>query len=318
VLHGRGAAVSAVADQLKERTNGRPIQARRDAAPTPRHGGSIQVLCGVPAAKRGTDMSGTYRIERDRGIKQYRQQLAELRKKWPLAFPVHDEDIRPLAINATHEIAAVMGWSYPYTLGVLSRWKNSRFPAPWTIIEHAESFWVQDAGGQTVGWFYFRHDEETARQRVPATGPEPVARGFSTAGQAHVLFPQRGKPKLGRRTDERSQVQNRPVRELRAPFEVSWSRCVSDRTAHAAGWRRAPISKSRARRKPICAPPWNPSCRPSTVADMATRRFPPPWRADKIPGGYVVRDANGQALTYRKIEPDPMRTAMATACFCPT
>ena len=31
---------------------------------------------------------------------------------------------------------------------------------------------------------------------------------------------------------------------------------------------------------------------------MASRRFPPPWRADKIPGGYVVRDANGQALAY--------------------
>ena len=29
-----------------------------------------------------------------------------------------------------------------------------------------------------------------------------------------------------------------------------------------------------------------------------TRRFPPPWRADKMPGGYVVRDANGQALVY--------------------
>jgi hypothetical protein len=28
----------------------------------------------------------------------------------------------------------------------------------------------------------------------------------------------------------------------------------------------------------------------------ALRRFPAPWRADKIPGGYVVRDANGQAL----------------------
>jgi hypothetical protein len=26
-----------------------------------------------------------------------------------------------------------------------------RFPAPWTVIEHAESFWVQDASGQTVG-----------------------------------------------------------------------------------------------------------------------------------------------------------------------
>jgi hypothetical protein len=31
---------------------------------------------------------------------------------------------------------------------------------------------------------------------------------------------------------------------------------------------------------------------------MTTRRFPAPWRADKIPGGYVVRDANGQALAY--------------------
>jgi hypothetical protein len=38
-------------------------------------------------------MSSTYRIERDRGIKEHQQQLAELRQKWPLAFPVHDEDV---------------------------------------------------------------------------------------------------------------------------------------------------------------------------------------------------------------------------------
>jgi hypothetical protein len=38
-----------------------------------------------------------------------------------------------------------------------------RFPPPWTVIEHAESFWVQDASGQTVGWFYFRDNPETAR-----------------------------------------------------------------------------------------------------------------------------------------------------------
>jgi len=30
----------------------------------------------------------------------------------------------------------------------------------------------------------------------------------------------------------------------------------------------------------------------------APRRFPAPWRADKIPGGYVVRDASGQAIAY--------------------
>jgi hypothetical protein len=29
---------------------------------------------------------------------------------------------------------------------------------------------------------------------------------------------------------------------------------------------------------------------------MTSRRFPSPRRADKMPGGYVVRDTNGQAL----------------------
>jgi hypothetical protein len=32
--------------------------------------------------------------------------------------------------------------------------------------------------------------------------------------------------------------------------------------------------------------------------DDASRRFPTPWNADPMPGGYVVRDANGQALAY--------------------
>jgi hypothetical protein len=35
----------------------------------------------------------------------------------------------------------------------------------------------------------------------------------------------------------------------------------------------------------------------SSMAEPS-RRFPPPWQADTIPGGYVVRDANGQALAY--------------------
>jgi len=28
------------------------------------------------------------------------------------------------------------------------------------------------------------------------------------------------------------------------------------------------------------------------------RRFNPPWTAERIPGGYVVKDATGQALAY--------------------
>ena len=41
------------------------------------------------------------------------------------------------------------------------------------------------------------------------------------------------------------------------------------------------------------------------------RRFPAPWRADKMPGGYVVRDANGQALGYFYFEDEPGRRSAA-------
>jgi sRNA-binding protein len=68
-------------------------------------------------------MASQYQMERDRGIKESCQQLAVLREKWPLAFPVKDQDVRPLATGAVGEIAAAMGWSIPYTLGVLSTWK---------------------------------------------------------------------------------------------------------------------------------------------------------------------------------------------------
>jgi hypothetical protein len=34
------------------------------------------------------------------------------------------------------------------------------------------------------------------------------------------------------------------------------------------------------------------------AASMTSRRFPPPWHADPMPDGYVIRDANGQALAF--------------------
>jgi sRNA-binding protein len=68
-------------------------------------------------------MSSTYQIERNRGCKEFRLQLAVVRERWPLAFPAKDQDVRPLAIGTPSEIAAGMGWSIPYTLGVLAGWK---------------------------------------------------------------------------------------------------------------------------------------------------------------------------------------------------
>ena len=64
-------------------------------------------------------MATTYRIERARGTKESPQQLALLRAKWPLAFPFEQRNVGPMATGTAREIAAVMDWSPPYTLGVL-------------------------------------------------------------------------------------------------------------------------------------------------------------------------------------------------------
>jgi sRNA-binding protein len=68
-------------------------------------------------------MASQYGVERTRGTKEAVRQLAVLRERWPIAFPVKSHEVRPLAIGAVGEIAAAMGWSLPYTLGVLRRWK---------------------------------------------------------------------------------------------------------------------------------------------------------------------------------------------------
>ncbi len=68
-------------------------------------------------------MTSPRQIERERGIKEAGQQLAVLRERWPLAFPVQTQDVRPLALGVAHQVAAEMGWSLPYTLSVLRHWK---------------------------------------------------------------------------------------------------------------------------------------------------------------------------------------------------
>jgi len=34
------------------------------------------------------------------------------------------------------------------------------------------------------------------------------------------------------------------------------------------------------------------------MPEQSNRRFPPPWSVEQIPGGYKVKDANGQSLAY--------------------
>jgi sRNA-binding protein len=94
-------------------------------------------------------MTSPYRIERDRGTKESRQQLAALREKWPLAFPVQHQDVRPLALGAPGEIAAAMGWSLPYTLGVLGRWKMAAVYCQ-AVLGHDQRIALDGAPAETV------------------------------------------------------------------------------------------------------------------------------------------------------------------------
>jgi len=90
-------------------------------------------------------MQSKYRIERDRGTKESERQFAVLREKWPRAFPVDDRDLRPLSSNVAREISAAMGWSLPYTLGVLCGWKLG--PA---VLCHDQRIGLDGAPTETV------------------------------------------------------------------------------------------------------------------------------------------------------------------------
>jgi hypothetical protein len=74
---------------------------------------------------------------------------------------------------------------------------------PWRVVEHAESFWVQDAHGQTVGWFYFRDHPETARHMGVLERDEtdrrshPPGRGLEGNSRTMSAPGGRREPKVG-------------------------------------------------------------------------------------------------------------------------
>jgi sRNA-binding protein len=81
--------------------------------------------------------------------KEARQQLAVLREKWPLAFPVEHQDVRPLAMGAARQVAAAMDWSLPYTLGVLGRWKMAAVYCQ-AVLAHDQRIALDGAPAETI------------------------------------------------------------------------------------------------------------------------------------------------------------------------
>ena len=130
-------------------------------------------------------MASQYGVERARGTKEAARQLAVLREKWPIAFPVKSHEVRPLAIGAVGEIAAAMGWSLPYTLGVLAPWKmapvycravlahDHRIALDGTPAEPVDAK-AKDSATKRLAHLAARHAAKKAAAAKPKTKPAPA------------------------------------------------------------------------------------------------------------------------------------------------
>jgi sRNA-binding protein len=134
-------------------------------------------------------MSSAYRIERERGTKESRQQFAVLREKWPLAFPITDQDVRPLMIGAAREIAGAMGWSVAYTLGVLSSWKMSPAYCQ-AVLSHDQRIALDGAPAELIDAQAkdqaAKRLAQLAARAAKATGPAVVKRTPAPASPAET------------------------------------------------------------------------------------------------------------------------------------
>jgi len=120
-------------------------------------------------------MASPHTIERQRGAKDASQQLGVLRERWPLAFPVQRRDVRPLALGTVGQIAEAMGWSVPYTIGVLTYWKMAPVYCQ-VVLAHDQRITLDGALAETVdaqriwrpsSWRNWRHVTPRRRPRLP-------------------------------------------------------------------------------------------------------------------------------------------------------
>jgi ProQ/FINO family len=132
----------------------------------------------------GLGMAPSYRIERDRGSKEFPQQVAVLRERWPIAFPTEHDDVRPLAMGVARQVAAEMGWSLPYTLGVLTRWKMSAIYCQ-AVLSHDQRMDLDGSPAETVD----AEAKELATKQMAQIEARKAAKKAAEAARAAVVKP---------------------------------------------------------------------------------------------------------------------------------
>jgi sRNA-binding protein len=146
-------------------------------------------------------MAPTYRVERDRGSKEFPEQLVVLREKWPLAFPTKHEDVRPLAMGVARQIAAAMGWSLPSTLGVLTRWKMAAVYCQ-AVLSYDQRIGLDGSPAETVD----AEAKELATKQLAQLATRKAAKKAAETARAAVVKP---KPAPTRPTETPEQLRDR-------------------------------------------------------------------------------------------------------------
>jgi ProQ/FINO family len=155
----------------------------------------------VIPSNEGSGMAPTYRIERDRGSKEFPQQLAVLRERWPVAFPTKHEDIRPLAMGGARQIAAAMGWSLHYTLGVLTRWKMAAVYCQ-AVLSHDERVNLDGSPAEMVD----AEARELATKQMAQLGARRAEKKAAETSAAALVKPKQAQT---RPTETPEQMRNR-------------------------------------------------------------------------------------------------------------
>ena len=132
-------------------------------------------------------MPSPHTMERQRGIKEAGQQLEVLRERWPLAFPVQAQDVRPLALGIADQIALAMGWSLPYTLSVLRHWKMAAVYCR-AVLAHDQRIALDGAPAEGV--------DPGAKELVGLQPPQAVLGGVGPGAATQDASPARPQPEF--------------------------------------------------------------------------------------------------------------------------
>jgi sRNA-binding protein len=101
-----------------------------------------------------------------------------------MAARISGQHVRPLAMGVARQIAAVMGWTLPYTLGVLGRWKMAPVYCQ-AVLCHDQRIALDGTPAETVD----AEAKDLATKQLARLAARKAAKKAAEAAAAAVVKP---------------------------------------------------------------------------------------------------------------------------------